>query len=481
MNIVYFKRKKYFVFFIFVIFIGFFFRFYQLNFENYWLDEMVSFWSADPQISFSETLKRSKYIDQSPVLFNLLLKYYFKLFGYNPELGRHLALFFGFLALPFLGILSYQIKKDNSFLLTVFLAAINIYLIKYSQETRTYSLVFLLCIINLIYFYKLLLIKNENIKIIFFNINKTFYIFFAFIFFSFLSLSSHPFVFIILFSQFFYCIYSLIIFKNKNNLFFLSLPIIIFLYLIFNYEYILDQISYKTNYLSQVELSFFYNYFFSRFFGSKIMGSIYLFTILFLVMYFKKNIFLKFNFYLPLIFILLFSYIIPLSYGFLRVPVLNDRYIIFVLISILILISTLIFELPNKKIKFFFLIFILFPTLINHFIEIKFRVNSKPEFAAILNLLKKNETKDLVLIKSRDREQKLVKNYIVHMKEFTNNDFKMNHMSNIQSNLNFVWIICYEPLVGFNCNLKEKDKKNFTLIDKKQKHLVSAKLYKIKK
>ena len=67
------------------------------------------------------------------------------------------------------------------------------------------------------------------------------------------------------------------------------------------------------------------------------------------------------------------------------------------------------------------------------------------------------------------------------MKEFTNNDFKMNHMSNIQSNLNFVWIICYEPLVGFNCNLKEKDKKNFTLIDKKQKHLVSAKLYKIKK
>ena len=257
MNIVYFKRKKYFVFFIFVIFIGFFFRFYQLNFENYWLDELVSFWSADPQISFSETLKRSKYIDQSPVLFNLLLKYYFKLFGYNPELGRHLALFFGFLALPFLGILSYQIKKDNSFLLTVFLAAINIYLIKYSQETRTYSLVFLLCIINLIYFYKLLLIKNENIKIIFFNINKTFYIFFEFIFFSFLSLSSHPFVFIILFSQFFYCIYSLIIFKNKNNLFFLSLPIIIFLYLIFNYEYILDQISYKTNYLSQVELSFF--------------------------------------------------------------------------------------------------------------------------------------------------------------------------------------------------------------------------------
>ena len=42
---------------------------------------------------------------------------YFKIFGYVPEIGRYLPLFFGILSIPFIGILSYQVKKDNSFLL----------------------------------------------------------------------------------------------------------------------------------------------------------------------------------------------------------------------------------------------------------------------------------------------------------------------------------------------------------------------------
>ena len=33
------------------VLIGIFLRIYQLNFENYWLDEMTSFWAADPNLS----------------------------------------------------------------------------------------------------------------------------------------------------------------------------------------------------------------------------------------------------------------------------------------------------------------------------------------------------------------------------------------------------------------------------------------------
>ena len=64
------------------------------------------------------------------------------------------------------------------------------------------------------------------------------------------------------------------------------------------------------------------------------MGLIYLSVLIFLIIKFRKKIFLTRNNYLPLIFILFLSYIIPLLYGLIRHPILHDRYIIFVLIPI---------------------------------------------------------------------------------------------------------------------------------------------------
>ena len=55
------------------VLIGIFLRIYQLNFENYWLDEMTSFWVADPNLSLEATFSRSEHIDQTPPLFNLFL------------------------------------------------------------------------------------------------------------------------------------------------------------------------------------------------------------------------------------------------------------------------------------------------------------------------------------------------------------------------------------------------------------------------
>ena len=114
-------RKNIVLLSIFFILSGIFLRFYQLNFENYWLDELIDFWVADPNISFKETFVRRELInDQTPYLFQLLLKIYLKIFGYDPEIGRHVPFIFGVLSIPFLGILSYQVSKNNSFLLTIY-------------------------------------------------------------------------------------------------------------------------------------------------------------------------------------------------------------------------------------------------------------------------------------------------------------------------------------------------------------------------
>ena len=68
-------KKNIFLISIFCILIGIFLRFYQLNFENYWFDELIDFWVADPNISFNATFLRRELIDdQTPYLFQLFLK-----------------------------------------------------------------------------------------------------------------------------------------------------------------------------------------------------------------------------------------------------------------------------------------------------------------------------------------------------------------------------------------------------------------------
>ena len=45
---------------IFIIFLGFLFRYFNLFFEDYWIDEMLSFANASPDISFTESLDKIK-------------------------------------------------------------------------------------------------------------------------------------------------------------------------------------------------------------------------------------------------------------------------------------------------------------------------------------------------------------------------------------------------------------------------------------
>jgi len=452
------------------ILIGIFLRIYQLNFENYWLDEMISFWVAEPNLSLEDTFARNNHIEQSPPLFDLFLKKYLEFFSYDPEIGRHVPLFFGVLSIPLLGILSYQVSKNNSFLLSIFLISINIYLIRYSQETRPYTLVFLLSTINLIFYYKIISTSITFFKKIFF--------FLLFVIFSVITFSSHPFTFILLFSQIFNSIYFFLLFKKKNYLFFLSIPVILLIYLFINFDYIISQLSYNDYFLSHENWKFYYNYYFSRFFGSKIMGLIYLSTLIYLIILFRKKIFLTSSNYLLLIFVFLFSYIIPLIYGFIKMPILTDRYIIFVLIPILILISSLIFEINNKKLKIFLLIFILTPTIINNYMEIKNRIITKPEFTKFLNSIEKSGFKSLTLY-GPNRELKLVENYVKTLKEFKNKNFKIYNINNVPKYEKMIWVTCYEPLVGFNCTLPNNKENEWNLVTIKKNHLLNSRLFKI--
>ena len=81
------KQKKFIIFIIIIA--GVFFRFNQINYEDFWIDEIFSFWIADPNISFFETIKRHNSIEQIPIFFNLMLKFFYSIFGYDVKIGRY--------------------------------------------------------------------------------------------------------------------------------------------------------------------------------------------------------------------------------------------------------------------------------------------------------------------------------------------------------------------------------------------------------
>ena len=111
------------IIYLFLIISGVLTILYQINFDDLWLDEMASFWVADPSLSYSELIERQKISDwHNPILFNIILKNFLNLVGYNPDHSRYLPFVFGALSFIVIGQISYQEKKDNSFILTTFLA-----------------------------------------------------------------------------------------------------------------------------------------------------------------------------------------------------------------------------------------------------------------------------------------------------------------------------------------------------------------------
>jgi len=235
------------------------------------------------------------------------------------------------------------------------------------------------------------------------------------------------------------------------------------------------QFSIKDYWISQVKIDFFINYYFSRFFGSKIMGAIYLLTLFFLIYKFKNKFFFNSNKYLFLFIVLVLSYLLPLLYGLFFIPVLTDRYIIFVLIPIIILISILTYKIENIKLKKIILSLIIVSTVANNYLEIFQRKHSKPEFNKIFKDIS-NTDFNFIYLKTPDALNfKLLNNYIKLIKNYNRDTFLI--LDSVEYlNKDHFWLICYKPINSFDCSLK-KNSENFSVIKKINYHLIDAKLY----
>ena len=372
-------------FFLLLLIFGGIFRLYNINFDDLWIDEISTFWITDPNLSLKESYINHLSLEQTPFLFNLIIKFFFTLFGYKIEISRLIPAFFSIISIISISYLSKLITKDNSFLLSAFLITFNIFLISYSQELRVYSTLFFFISLSIIFFIKSIdKIKSKNLILL--NI------------FSIVSILLHPFSLIIIFS---YITYSILLslkykkFLKEINISLLFLTIVSLIY----YYYHLSVALNIPSWIEQPDLKFYTNFYFSKFFGSRLVGLIYLIILLYLIVAFIKKFIKNSDGIAIFLLIIILSYFLPLTYGYLFKPILFPKYIIFILAPIIILMSYLIFEIDNKKIKKIFITILVIFTLGNQFTETNIkqffneRSFHKPQFTLTFKEIQKSEEK----------------------------------------------------------------------------------------
>ena len=423
MNKDYTKSKLFYI--ILILLLGSFIRVYNINYNDFWSDEMVSFWVSDPSIPLNETIERI-FSSQFMVLNEILLKYFHLIFGYDVNISRYFPFFISVLSLLTFAMLLLKITNVNAAIFGLFVISINIYHISYSIELRSYILTFFL--VNIFIYFAFI---NSNLKI-----NSKYLNTLVLCLISLLLLFNHTFNIIVIGSYIFFILTKFFVIKKiqkKEIVEVLSLLIIILIFLLVYFKTTMrfhDPGVFKgisPEWLWQVKPSFFTNYYFSKFFGSRILGIIYLLVLLFCVLKFKEDIIKKFNIYIFFIFLIFFSYFIPLVFGFIFSPILIDRYIFYILIPIICILSHFIFQIKNKKLKIFIIIIITLPTFFNNllyessFKQLYTNVHvQKPEIKKALKIIDQSNIKNFTFVKD-DRyainTNLIIENYLLKSAE----------------------------------------------------------------
>jgi hypothetical protein len=359
MNII---KKNYYIF----ILLSPFFVIYNFLYDSgYWFDEWVTLFSSNPNISLNEIISRIKGYETNlpenvPPYYFLVLRFYFKIFGFTAENGRLFSVFFFVLAIFVFTVLSKKLLEKNYFL-SVLMFSLNPFLIWMANETRVDTFLVFFCVLNLfifiicinkysIFFYFLLLISNI------------------------LMLSVYPLTFSIFFAQIIFLIFCKYFKKKKYNFLFFVIIFSFIFYLLINYNYILDKWYSTGSHFATLNLNFFIGFFFNIFFGNIYFGAIYL--LFFIAIFFKNinKIFLDLN-NIFLLIIIISTYCMVVISSLFFTPIAAPRYIIFLVPVLILWFNYNLFNLGSFLSKKFFFVFFIFVLAVSNII---FCNNSKP-------------------------------------------------------------------------------------------------------
>ena len=130
-------------------------RFYNLGGESLWYDEITSIGAAHRSVSAILT-EAPKTLDSNPPLYYLMLNGWVRLVGDSAVAVRFPSVVFGIATVAVLFLVGLELRDAALGLVAAFIAAISYFLIRYSQEARTYSLLVLLSLVSYYFFIRMI-------------------------------------------------------------------------------------------------------------------------------------------------------------------------------------------------------------------------------------------------------------------------------------------------------------------------------------
>ena len=433
------------IYFSLIILIAFFFSLYQINVENLWYDEIASFWVSDPSLSYIETYSRVLN-ENTPSAYYFLIKLFFSFFSYDPDFLRIFNIPIYIISLIYFNLILTKISKNNLFIFFASaLFVFNSFLISYTQEGRVFIF---FCMMSLILINQYMVLNQVKKNFPYIKLQYLFIFLIIFIL-----LNTFIFSLLILGSIVFY---ELFFKKNKTNYLILSFIFIsIFLFIILNYQFLLNLVKFESA-IKQPNINFYYNFYFNQFFGSKLMGLIFLITFSW-----ASFIFLKLknkNENIKIFFIIIFfSYFVSIVYGFLFKPVLQDKYIIYLVPVIIVIISHTITHNLNLRVQNVLIIFLILLSFFNQILKNIKSDTNKPMFESAIEKVIEIDKSKPIYVSYSDNKNNFVnaqmQNYFKHLTLVSNNNLSI---INKEPNSNF-FLICYDSSNTYNFCLKNSD------------------------
>ena len=116
-------------------------RFHGLTLQSYWMDELHSASYSQPNQGLKRVVARVAE-EVHPPLYQVSLWFTYKLLGFSEWSGRFLSAFFGMFGLVFIFLLGSSLLNQKAGLYAVALTTPMFFHLFYSQEVRSYSLLF---------------------------------------------------------------------------------------------------------------------------------------------------------------------------------------------------------------------------------------------------------------------------------------------------------------------------------------------------
>ena len=135
-------------------------RFKGLVFQSYWADEIVTLALAQPDNTLLQVIN-SALRDNTTPLYQVLMWSWFNIFGFTEYHGRSLSAVIGTCSVITMYYLAKEYISRRAAIIAALIATTNQYLIYYSQEARSYQLLFLLAALSLLFLSRFLRKKTS--------------------------------------------------------------------------------------------------------------------------------------------------------------------------------------------------------------------------------------------------------------------------------------------------------------------------------